>query len=269
MTDASTNLPPELESRPRRVRWVHTRDFWGGLGARIFILPHTLIGIGAAAMLIAYVAWMLFAPVVPAQAVGVWSTASKGGRTHYAAFDYVVDGQTLHDKSDISPAEFQGLAAAGLPVGQAVQPVPNGLSAPMQVRTLGLGSLRSTKAVSSSRNGWGQVGFLALWATFWNSVMCVFAYKMYVEPWRRGRLYRVGLPAPGVIEAKHVHRGKSVSYSVEYMFVALDGREIKAKHEVAQWAYDRAEPGQAVTVLHFEGKTKPSVVYEYGGRRCE
>lgn len=270
MTQDPAALPPELESRPRRVRWARKSDAGGLWGGRLFILPHIIAGVGVTCFLFVLIAWTLLGTDIPAQPISVWtSTSKKHGTSYYSTFSYVVDGQSFTGDSDISVSEYLRIAPPGKSATGPNQLAAVPSAAPLTIRTFGLGRWRYTKSASSAQTGWGQIAFITLWVTFWNGILSVFVNLLYIKPYRQFRLYRAGLPAPGVIEGKQVIRGKNTTYRLEYMFVTPDGAEHRSTHDVAKWAYEEANEGQSVTVLHFEGKAKPSVIYEFGGYRCD
>src|SRR3954464_10806902 len=82
-------IPPELQLRSRRIRSRST------LGERLtylflglFILPHTLIGVGFLLAMPGSIMWALLGEDHAASVERLWSTRQKGGRAYHVAYSY-------------------------------------------------------------------------------------------------------------------------------------------------------------------------------------
>jgi len=253
MQRLSAIFPPGLDQRPRRVK---LRAWSSGLGVwaiRLFILPHTIAGVGMIGWLLATITWAIFG-TTQAAPVTMLDTYTSKGKTYYrTTYRYSVSGNAQTKESDISADEHARLS--NLP--EASRTIP--------VRVLAVGSWRYAEVCIGSAGILKQLGLVTLITVFWNCILSVFLWIAYVAPWRRRQLYRWGVPAPGVVTGIRISRGKSTTYYVEYRFITLEGAAHTGSHQVRKTDFDQAQPGMEVTVLHQEGRGKPSVVYEYGG----
>jgi hypothetical protein len=114
---------------------------------------------------------------------------------------------------------------------------------------------------------WLGLGGIALWAGFWNTVISVALYQLWVVPLRRRRLYKYGEATSGTLVAKREQRGRSTTYYMTYTFrVNETGELLQVESEAANVAMWKMTPvGQQVTVLYARDNPERSTIYELGG----
>ena len=227
----------------------------GGLWfVRIFILPHTLVGFGAIIYLLFLSLWALVGTDIPGVVTDTEIThSSKGNTYHTLKYQYQIGGQTKSGSGNVSATVYERFQVRDVP------------RPPVTVRYFALGPLEHAKLHESGRL-WGEVGMLLLWAAFWNGILSVFLYEVWIKPIRRRLLYRHGHPTDGTVLGKRTKPGKTPRYYITYSFLHPDTGDLRnAETEVLVADYDRAKINQPVTVLYAPGHPQRSTLYEFGG----
>lgn len=255
-----SSVPVSLPPAPRRVRTSigYAAQLWLG---RIFVLPHTLIGIGALGYWVFLLLWGLFGMDVPGAVTGTDTHQTSKGRTVYTLkYEFpAAGGQTRSASSSVSKAMYERIQAA-----DSSRP-------PVTVRYLNIGGFDHHELRKHQSGVWASFGFLTIWVLFWNSIMSVFIYGFWIRPIRVRRLYKYGDVTGGKIVGKRTRTGKTTTYYVSYEFRhPITGEMVSAETQASNRAdWERASDGQPVTVLYAFNKPKRSTVYEYGGYRVE
>lgn len=244
--------PESLPQPPRRVHGKLGGSLWF---TRIFIMPHMLIGIGALGYLAFLLLWLALGTDIPAVVTGRdISHSSKGGTRYHLKYQFQVDGQTKSVRTSVSYDLYE------------LYQFHNQSNPPVTVHYFAIGPLQHS-ALRESGSLWSELGFLSLWAGFWNTVMSVFLYQIWIKPLRGRYLYRYGQAASGTVLNKRKRTGKSTTYYVSYSFQdPYSGREFEREMQV--WkadAWHQAAIQQKVTVLYSQNNPKWSTVYEFGG----
>ena len=260
-TKPARALPPPAKLLPPPPRRVHGRLGGSLWFTRIFIMPHVLIGIGVAGYLAFLLLWRLFGVDYPATVVDAKvSRSSKHG-----------DRYILHYRFEAGGEIRLGSDSVGWPVYQNYQNTsPGQTNPPVMVHYLGLGPLHHA-TLREAGSPWAEIGFLSLWALFWNGVLSIFVYQIWVKPLRVRRLYQFGNSTSGKLLHKRMRTGKSSTYYVSYRFNDPFSSQIY-ESEIQVWKADdwqQAVEGQPVTVLFAQNNPKRSTVYEFGGYRIE
>jgi hypothetical protein len=245
-----------LPRPPRRVRGRTGGAFWVG---RIFTLPHTLVCIGATGYLVFLVLWKVAGADVPGVVTGTEVWHSRRGTDGYnIRFRYQVDGQTKSGSDGASPALYQRYRSG------------NGTNPAITVHYFALGPLERA-GVANGESAWTEIGLFALWVAFFDSIVSIFVYLLWVKPLRARWLYRHGEAVSGTLLRKRSQIGRSSTYYVSYWFEnPLSGQQIEAEIEVwnaADWHL--AVEGQPVVILYAPGHPKRNTVYEFGGYRVD
>jgi hypothetical protein len=210
---------------------------------------------------LALIVWSLFGVDQPGTPTRTWTvSAGRSGSTYHAAFVYTRGGVTYSDECEMTPEEYAFIGS------------PPRRGASVTVRVVEVKSLRYARLRDTSTTLFDQIESDVLLATFFGGFGALAVWLFFFSVCRtkrvRLRLYRWGVPEPGVVKGTRRWSGRSItSYYLDYEFVDADGVSRSASHEVDGQAYSAAAAGQSVTVLHLKGRAKPSVVYEYGGYR--
>ena len=253
-TTPAKSLPPP----PRRVYGRLGGSLWF---TRIFIMPHMLAGIGGVGYLFFLLLWGLLGADYPGTVVSskVWHSA-KHGDTYTLNYRFEADGETRLDSAKVSWSVYQTY----------LNPAFGQTNPPVTVHYLGVGPLHHA-ALRETGSPWSEIGFLTLWAVFWNGVLSFFVYAIWVKPIRARLLYKNGEATAGKLLRKRMSTGKSSTYYVGYRFKdPYSGQDYES--EIQVWKADdwaQAVEGQPVTVLFAKGNPKRSTVYEFGGYRVE
>ena len=114
---------------------------------------------------------------------------------------------------------------------------------------------------------WLGLGGIALWAGFWNTVVGLFLYQLWIVPLRRRWLYKYGEATSGTLVAKREQTGRSPTYYMTYTFTVNEtGERLQVESQAGNVAMWKMIPvGQPVTVLYARANPKRSTVYELGG----
>jgi len=253
----------ELEQptpRPIRRRPGHG-SFIGCV--HIFILPHTLVGIGA----LGYAIWTsimtvliaLMGEVVPGEVTERQKSRSgKGGTAYHVHYVYKVDGK---DHTGSSQTDAAGFAQLDKGTRVNVRILPAFPEAEPQLLAPG------------TWNPWLGVAFVWFFALFWNGIVSVFLWTLYVQPWLLRGVVARGTPTPGKIVNKEQRRGKSTTYLVHYEFEAPqveanglitgDVEKWKGSMTVRPQDFDAAMIGAEETVLYDPNRPSRSLLYRF------
>lgn len=225
-------------------------ELWFG---RIFILPHTIVGIGGAGYLVFLFLWALVGSNIPGVVTGTEIThSSKSGDRYILKYQYQAGAETKSGSGSVSQTIYDRFQSREL--------------TNVTVRYFSLGPLEHANLHESGYR-WRSLGMTLLWVGFWNSILSVFVHELWIKPLRRRQLYRHGAATAGTVLSKRVKTGKSSYYYVSYTFTdPTTGTSVNAETQVwSKATWDRAEAGQSVTVLYAPDNPKRSTIYEFGG----
>ena len=240
---------------------------------QLFIVPHTLVGIGLICSLLLQIAVMLFGTIAPGTITDLTShRSSKGHATYHAHYEYRWNGVRYAGKNQVDADDYF-LARKGQSVAIKILPL-----AP------GWGEIVMIPGASNR----GMIGVQLFITLFWNGIVGVFYVAMYGPLVKDKSLVRNGVATTGRIIEKTISRGKSTSYHVEYEYVAAassdgapespwgnargvetvrsqtsENAPIRAKMTVPKDEYEGLERGQKFTVLYDARKPRRSVIYRF------
>jgi hypothetical protein len=234
---------------------VHPGTSQGGIWfGRIFILPHTIIGICAFGYLIFLLMWLLFGTDIPGVVTGTESEAYSKGVHYRVKYTYELGPEIKRDSQAVSQRVYERFH-------EQENDKPR-----VTVHYFALGSYEHQR-LREGGSLWKEVGAIAAWAGFWNTILTVFIYHLWVEPLRLRRLYKYGEATSGTLVSKREQQGRSTTYYVTYTFKVNETGELRQVESVAgnvaMWKMIPA--GSAVTVLYARDNPKRSTVYELGG----
>lgn len=257
MLAESTLFPPELQRRPRRVR-RRKGTLSEILFARLFTLPHTLVGLGLLLSVPLTFATIYLGQVHQGRIVSKWTTTGKNGTHYQIKYEYDETGRHHSDERGCSQAEFNQLGNFS-----ATQPAH-----PIEVRTLRLLGSESHEAFLPGESHSSPVWHIAFPALAWNGFMFLFAWFYYITPWRTKRLVRWGEPVAGRIYQKRAGGGRGIRYFLNCGFVhpGIGSRQVEV--EVQRVMYNRAIEYEEVTMLCYPNRKRPVTVYEFGDFEC-
>ncbi len=246
-------LPPT----PRRVRVRGSGGVLWICFIRLFFLPHFGVGVVLPIVALGYVACALFGHEVEGR-ITHYIPAAPGSRKGMPQVEYLYEanGPRVHGQSHLTEAQYAVLIAN--------QPIEG--TAPIRVRYVRVG-LFHAEVAPAYVGAWHEAGLYFLFAAFWDGVVGVFVYVVWIGPIRVRLLYRYGTETRGTIVALREIRGKSTSYQADYTFKDAQGVGHKSKMVVDAKLWKAASEGMAVRVLYSAQKPKRSVVYELGPYR--
>lgn len=234
---------------------MHPGASHGGIWfGRIFILPHIIIGICALGYLMFLLMWRLFGADIPGVVAGTESEAYSKGVHYRVKYTYRVGQEIKVDSQAVSQKVYERFH-----LQEDDKPKVN-------VHYFALGSYEHCR-IHEGGSLWKEVGAIALWAGFWNTILTVFIFQLWVAPLRLRRLYKYGEATSGTLVSKREQQGRSTTYYMTYTFRVNETGEFRQVESmagnVAMW---KTIPiGHAVTVLYKRDNPKRSTVYELGG----
>jgi hypothetical protein len=253
-------MPPELQRTPPRSirRRPGSSGFWL-IFCRLFILPHMIIGALLLLAVPATIAAVFFGNVHQGRVAKTWTVRSSKGRTNYHLnYAYEAGGKQRTGERTISQRQYGKLTGGST----------GGMIPPIQIWTAHLGGYYFEQVVLSDESPWESVGLAVLFALFWNGVLSVFVYFLWIAPWQEKRLDRWGTPVPGRITGMRTRSGKRISYCLDYEFIQPQLGLLRKWQTIQGKQYRHAHKGQLVTVLCYPHKKRPTVIYEYGSFEC-
>jgi hypothetical protein len=252
-------IEPELTGpTPRRVRY---RDGWAtGCGLwfiRLFILPHTLIGIGILGAALGatgvYVGVLALGTDCQGAVVKKEERPGSKGKTYrYVDYEYMVAGRVHTGRVTMSEVDYEQVTVGDRFTVRALESAPQ---TDPWVRLPGQTPL-------------ADVGGKWLMALFWNGILSIFLWTVYVRPWQVRRLVRRGQPTEGIVRAATVSINKGTkSYHLTYEYAApaddlLGPTLFTRKMTSTQKAAADVKVGDLVTVLYHPHKPRRSVIYK-------
>ena len=215
-------------------------------------MPHTLVGIGATGYLLFLFLWALIGSDIPGVVTDTEIThSSKSGDHFILKYQYQVGAETKSGSGSVSQTVYERFKSREL--------------TNITVRYFSLGP-QEHAALHESQKRWSSVGMTLLWVAFWDSVLSVFLYQLWIKPLRRRQLYKHGATTDGTVLNKRAKTGKNSTYYISYTFAdPTTGQLITAETEVLVADYDRARISKPVTVLYAPANPKRSTIYEFGG----
>jgi hypothetical protein len=245
---------PELEQpTPRRVRLRQWNAGCGLWGLRLFLLPHTLAGIGvllgAVSTTLLYLAVLLLGTDVEGRIVRKVQESHKKGLAYFVEYVYTVDDQEYRGRASVPADDYAAIHEGdGLSV-RVWEAMP---TAGVWPRVPG------NWPISNMAGLWG-------FALFWNGILSVFLYDAYYRPWKQRRLLRWGQPAAAIVrqvKTWSTRTGQRMKVQYEFAFPAGDllGGEVVAGAMTVP-AHRGAKPEDVLTVLYDPRRPRRSLLY--------
>lgn len=234
-------------------------------------LPFVVCWLALAAGLAGFLIWGLLGRDLDARVTAIRATQDGRGRPEFFAKYVLEDGARRRTgEVKVKSAEFDALKAQGAPeMRMGILDPINSIEGPpvrMTLRILDAGSWQWVDKASNFMTDWRAIG-LCIGLDLWMFWLIGGHFGRHLHSWWRCRsLYRLGIATRGVVVCKR--HSRATRFWIDYAFTTPDGHQHKATQRVDMLLFQQVREGEEVTVLHFEGKPKPSVVYEYGGFRC-
>jgi len=225
---------------------------------RLFILPHTFIGIFLIGQFLLTVLTAMFGTDIAATVTKAHTSETrKGGTIYYIDYKYAAAGREYTNSESVGAMTF----------GRVSNPAELEAERPrVRVRHFEFGPLRHHLLIEA-HSPWASAGEALVFALFWNGILSVFLTLAWIAPIRRRHLVRNGVATEGTIVSTRTRQGKGISYYAKFRFRNREnGVEIEREMQVQGKAdYDAAHPGRAVTVLYWPRNPRRAVVYEFCG----
>lgn len=243
--------PELLGPLPRMVSRKKRRT---GLGCvRIFILPHMLVGIG----LIVYLLFLAFMAVAGEEVAGRVVAAREGtdddGDPVYTLeYEYRAGGGEHRGSSTVSREVYRRLADGGVVRVVTFPPAP------------GIGS-----GIAGDSGQGMRLLFMSGFALFWNGILSVFVWQLWVAPALHRRLYRFGTAVTGTVKEKRAPAGDaSRTHVLHYRFAAGGDAGapgmVEGKMAVRREDYAGVREGDQLTVLYSPVRPRRNILYRFG-----
>jgi hypothetical protein len=257
---------PELnQPPPRAVRYRDGLNVGCGLWApRLLILPHTIVGIGALSVALYFTALFIAVGLFGADYEGKItkkddSRAVKGTKYYYAKYEYTVVDQQHNAEVEVSAERYAEINEGDAITVRALEFAPESGQWP---RVPGHWPIK-------------DLGAKLFFALFWNGVVSIFLWHLYVPYWRQWLLVRHGVPTSGIIRKITVQRSKgSQSYRIDYEYAAIPvddclSKTFQGKTTSRVKGVEFANVGDLITVLYRPNKPHRSVAYRYSTYRAD
>jgi hypothetical protein len=252
-----SKTPTPLPPPPRRVHggFVKMRSLWF---ARLFCLPHSLVGIGMFGYWFFLLSWLLFGWNLPGKLVGIAITHSKGGIRYELRFQYKVEERVTTEVEDVSEDIYNHFSGFELR-----RPLKNDVT----IHYFAFGPLHYA-GLCEAGSTWSRLGLLTIGVVFWNGLMSLFVYEIWIKPLRVRSLYKRGQAITGTLVS--TRRAGSGHVPLGYASYEFEDPVSKqgVKCEMGIWnkkVLDTVAPPKTVTILYDQSRPKRSAVYELGG----
>jgi hypothetical protein len=226
------------------------------------MLPHTIAGIVILCVAIAstglFVAVGLLGNTHDGKIVRKDDTRStKGNRHYYVQYQYEVDGGHYSGEVKVSKEHYDDVREGDAITVRAWDAMPDSGQWP---RVPGHWPIE-------------DLGGKWFFAVFWNGILSVFLWLMYVRPWRQRQLVRFGILTKGIIREVKTHMNKGTkNYVICYDYAAPStderpGQVYAGKLTSIAKSAQLAAAGDVPTVLYYPHKPWRSVLYAYSDYR--
>jgi hypothetical protein len=253
------DIEPELTQpvpRPTRRR--------GGMAVgcglwfiRLFLLPHTLGGLAilfaAVVGTFSYLGVALSGVEMEGRITRKTEVKARKGKkiTYTLYYAYTVEGLEYAGNDTVSKEEY-----AARKEGQAIP-----------LRVVPWAPLAHWTRLPGSSPGVSLVGYWA-GALFWNGIMMLFLWVLWIQPWQQWRLVRWGVPTLGIVrDVKTTPMKRGYSYTVHYEYTSVpvdyEPEQLLTSSVSSHTEEARAiKKGDVLTVLHDPKRPQRSIPYK-------
>ncbi|HZU95928.1 MAG TPA: DUF3592 domain-containing protein [Planctomycetota bacterium] len=239
------NRLPEFPAAPRRLK--------NGAPTILvclapLLIPHVWIGLGLIGALFLSIGVAALGTDVDARVLETKTRSGKKGTVYEVRYGYVVDGESVEKREDVSASIYARASAPG---------------ATLHVRHFDVGTLHGT-AITEDRTAWAQVPQWIFVACFWNGIVSVFVYQLSIAPLRRRSLIKNGQVTQGEIASKRIGQ-KNARFVTFRFFGPTSDEAIMSEMAVTKEVHEAAVAGTPVTVLYDPRKPSRAIAYELSG----
>lgn len=245
----------------------------GGWFERLFILPHILVGIGLLIYPVLLGARTLYGVEVPATVVDRIKYRDSDGDKHYKLeIEYDYQGKGYFEDIGLNRKQYRNYK-----VGEKIYVhfLPLARSYTQEVRAQG-----TTYEAPEIQT----IAFYLFFASFWNCIVGLFFFIMYIAPVIEWWLLRYGRVSTGLVKGKRIdNSGDNTRYEIEYVFTPgkrassvssylTDHNSVKfqtsTRHSrkglavVSKHSYDRINNGDKLSVLYLPTFPKINMTLE-------
>jgi Protein of unknown function (DUF3592) len=254
---STSTIDPELDQPlPRQVRAREGCAYGCGIWFfRLFMLPHTLIGpwllFKAVWQIVLSVGVLLAGQDVDGKIVRKVETQGKKGPYYSAEYTYVVDQVQYQGRVSLDANEY-----AAMREGQAI-------TVKVYKPGVDFGHWPGVASYSPLR----EIGGIAFVALFWNSIMSIFVYMLYVRPWRLRQLVRWGRTTEGIVRGIQRWTNKGNKYvKIRYEYVVppeehSPGGVFSGTTTGSASFGESIKVGSVVTVIYSPRRPKRNLLY--------
>jgi hypothetical protein len=226
---------------PRKVRYRNKSGCLGIWGIRLFILPHTLVGLGVALMFLFKISLGLFGSRVDGRFESEANKLNSKGKSFVLLkYSFFANQERHIAEVEVSESRNRMLKEkAFLPIVY-LSILPSKTSQIMEPDKI------------FPPDTWMAGGF----ALFWNSILSVFVYAIYISPYRKKRLLMYGVETSGQVTTCSSYRGSKggTRYSVAYFYM-VDGVKYEDAENVYKSQFENTHEGMTLRIIY--DPTKP------------
>ncbi|MGD0771112.1 MAG: DUF3592 domain-containing protein [Tepidisphaeraceae bacterium] len=214
---------------------------------RLFILPHMCVGVILLLSVPAHLFVARFGTPVTAIVDRMENTPTrKGGVIYDIYYQYTLDRRRYDKRASVGKSTYN-LTRVG--------DHRNGRASGLWGHALFVGP-----------EEWEETGPLGMlgFALFWNGILSVFVYVLWVVPLRERWIARIGQPALAIVTGRRELSGRGGRiYRLSYAFTTPEGTEYTGKCDVTNWVYQIALEGTTLIVLYDPRRPRWNLAYEY------
>jgi len=225
---------------------------------QIFMLPFIAVGLWLIVILIHRIIIPVAGVITPAVITQRETQSDEDGRSYHVDFTYTYNGVAYNGGCNVRQGIYDTIE----------------IGSKAQVEILPIAPSYSPRLFTPPGNyQFESFGFLLFFTLFWNGVIGVFVWGLFVWPVMVKRIYEQGIPTIAMIVDKTTSSGEdSTSYIIKYEFTPVDihGREgsvIKGQETIPEDEWKKFHIGDQGTILYLPNRPRMNVFYQYGGYR--
>ena len=229
---------------PRKVRYRNKSGCLGIWGIRLFILPHTLVGLGIVLMFLFKITLGLFGSRVDGRYENESSKlSSKGKAIPLLTYSFFANQERHFVEVEVSESHNRILKdKARLPIVY-----------------LAIFPSKTSQLIDPDHTFPPDTWMAGGIALFWNSILSVFFYAVYIVPYRKKRLLMYGIETSGQVTACSSYRGSKggTRYAVAFSYM-VNGVKYENTENVTKEEFENIHEGMSLRIMYDPTKPKRS-----------